>query len=95
MKQTCLNYQNCSYYNYLTQEELLDLQVISLCPECNSLTVLTNDDFNLKETIESNNMEETVYDLPLHSTIFSTELERIFYSKGYGSFTNLTKGNSF
>lgn len=95
MKQTCLNYHNCSYYNYLTQEELLDLQVISLCPECNSLTVLTNDDFNLKETIESNPMEETVHDLPPHSTIFSTELEGIFRNKRYGGFTNFKNGSNF
>lgn len=53
MKKTCMNYQQCSYYKYLTPEEVKDSEIIDICPECNSLTVLTKNDFNIRDHFES------------------------------------------
>lgn len=53
MKITCMNYEQCSYYKYLELEEIKDSEIIDICPECNSLTVLTKNDFNIKNHFES------------------------------------------
>ena len=53
MKYTCLDYESCDYYEYLTDEDLsLSPQPVIRCPECNSLAVLVPNTFNIKEKLE-------------------------------------------
>lgn len=54
MKYVCLNYQNCFYYHYITEEDEVDYdQPYGKCPECNSLTVLVSNDFNIDECLDT------------------------------------------
>ena len=51
MKKVCMNYQECSYYDYI--EDVRDEEPFSTCPEWASLTVLVSNTFNIKEVIEN------------------------------------------
>lgn len=54
MKYTCLNYENCDYYEYLKDEDLNPSpQPVIKCPECNSLAVLVSNTFNIKDELEA------------------------------------------
>ena len=57
MKRVCLNYQTCSYYEYLSSID--DEPLCSSCPECNSITILVKNSFNIKEEL-SNHKQKTV-----------------------------------
>ena len=48
-----MNYEQCSYYKYLEPKEVKHSETIDICPECNSLTVLTQNDFNIQDHFES------------------------------------------
>ena len=57
MKYTCMNYEECDYYEYLTQQELGDARPYKSCPQCNSLAVLLPSSTNIKLLLE----EPTVF----------------------------------
>jgi ssDNA-binding Zn-finger/Zn-ribbon topoisomerase 1 len=68
MKKVCMNYQDCSYYNYI--EDVQDEEPCSTCPECGSLTVLVPNAFNIKEVIENTpTIVEEEYDNKHYDTI--------------------------
>ena len=52
-----MNYEECDYYEYLTQEELKGARQYKSCPQCNSLAVLLSSSTNIKLLLE----EPTVF----------------------------------
>jgi len=52
-----MNYEECDYYQYLTQEELKEARQYKSCPQCNSLAVLIHSNTNIKLLLE----EPTVF----------------------------------
>ena len=53
-----MNYQECDYYRYLSQEELKDTAQFISCPKCRSLAVLLSSTTNIQLLLE----EPTVFE---------------------------------
>jgi ssDNA-binding Zn-finger/Zn-ribbon topoisomerase 1 len=58
MKRVCLNYQSCSYYEYL--DSIKDEMLCISCPECNSIAVLVKDTFNTEHELSKQKETKTV-----------------------------------
>lgn len=62
MKKVCLNYEYCDYFYYYKEEEDIDFQnPYQTCPNCNCLTVLVRDDYDIS-TIADNILEFKIND---------------------------------
>ncbi len=62
MKKYCFNYEDCGWVEYISEEDLseIDLKNIFLeCPECKNLAAIVKNDFNLNR-FETEQEEITV-----------------------------------